>query len=99
MKFIVLSLCRYKGRLDTRKEDVPRFYDCYPYPNLINPTECSTPVCQTRIRVSGYSSNPNPGSGNRIFDLPFTVLNRGQISWVEQPPTPRFKANNPWGAA
>ena len=28
--------------------------------------------CQTRIRVSGYSSNPNPGSGSRIFDLPFT---------------------------
>jgi hypothetical protein len=29
-------------------------------------------VCRTRIRISGYLSNPNPGAGGRIFEIPFT---------------------------
>src|SRR5277367_1735180 len=32
-----------------------------------------TLVCQTQIRISRYSSNPNPGFGSRIFDLAFTA--------------------------
>src|SRR5277367_2650564 len=33
-----------------------------------------TLVCQTQIRISRYSSNPNPGFGSRIFDLAFTEV-------------------------
>src|SRR5271170_5749098 len=34
--------------------------------------EYSASPCRTRVGGSGYSSNPNRGSGGRIFDLPFT---------------------------
>ena len=34
---------------------------------------CSTPVCQTRVRVSKDLSNPNQGSGRRLFEIPFTA--------------------------
>src|SRR5271170_8246679 len=34
--------------------------------------ECSRYTRRTRIWISENSSNPNPGSRGRIFDLPFT---------------------------
>ena len=34
--------------------------------------EYSVPTRRTRIAVSGYSSNPNRGSGRRIFDFDIT---------------------------
>ena len=42
------------------------------FDKLVTNIRRQTPVCQTQTRISGYSSNSNPGFGGRIFDLPFT---------------------------
>ena len=45
------------------------------FDKLVTNIRRQTPVCQTQTRISGYSSNSNPGFGGRIFDLPFTGAN------------------------
>ena len=42
------------------------------FDKLVTNIRHQTLVCQTQTRISGYSSNSNPGFGSRIFDLPFT---------------------------
>ena len=40
--------------------------------DLCSNIQLKNQVCRTRIRISGYSPNPNPCSGVRIFEIPFT---------------------------